>query len=567
MNPTVLATVNQKGGVAKTTSCINIGAAMAREGKKVLLVDTDPQASMTISLGNQQPDQLVPTIADLMTKVMNDVPIAPGEGILHHPEGIDLLPANIALAGTEVSLVNAMSRETILKQVLARNRQDYDCIIIDCMPSLGMLTINALAAADRVIIPVQAHYLSAKGLEQLLQTIAKVRRQMNPKLKIDGILMTMVDGRTNNAKEITALIRETYGGKIKVFETAIPHSVRAAEASLTGKSIFEYAPAARWRRRIVRSRRRCFSLKSSGRKPSLTSYDDIFSTEASRQQEQIQRLALSELHPFKDHPFRVLDDDRMMETVESVKEYGVLVPIIARPMADGGYEIVSGHRRKRACELAGLNEIPAIVRDLDDDEAVIIMVDSNLQRENILPSERAKAYQMKLEAIKHQGERRDLTSDQVGQKLKVAVERVAENAGESKSQVQRFIRLNNLEPPLIDKVDAGKLAFTPAVELSYLKPEEQQWLDTALENTQQTPSLSQAQRMKRESKQGTLSEQGIMEIMTENKQTIPAKGSVVLPQEKLTKYFPRSYTTEQMEKVIFKLLDYWMRKRQMSQER
>lgn len=308
-------------------------------------------------------------------------------------------------------------------------------------------------------------------------------------------------------------------------------------------------------------------MKSSGRKPSLTSYDDIFSTEASRQQEQIQRLALSELHPFKDHPFRVLDDDRMMETVESVKEYGVLVPIIARPMADGGYEIVSGHRRKRACELAGLNEIPAIVRDLDDDEAVIIMVDSNLQSENILPSERAKAYQMKLEAIKHQGERRDLTSDQVGQKLKVAVERVAENAGESKSQVQRFIRLNNLEPPLIDKVDAGKLAFTPAVELSYLKPEEQQWLDTALENTQQTPSLSQAQRMKRESKQGTLSEQGIMEIMTENKQTIPAKGSVVLPQEKLTKYFPRSYTTEQMEKVIFKLLDYWVRKRQMSQER
>lgn len=307
-------------------------------------------------------------------------------------------------------------------------------------------------------------------------------------------------------------------------------------------------------------------MKSSGRKPSLTSYDDIFSTEASRQQEQIQRLAISELHPFKDHPFRVLDDDRMMETVESVKEYGVLVPIIARPLADGGYEIVSGHRRKRACELAGLNEIPAIVRDLDDDEAVIIMVDSNLQRENILPSERAKAYQMKLEAIKHQGERRDLTSRQLVGKLEAA-DLIGQDTGESGRQIQRILRLNNLEPPLIDKVDAGKLAFTPAVELSYLKPEEQQWLDTALENTQQTPSLSQAQRMKRESKQGTLSEQGIMEIMTENKQTIPAKGSVVLPQEKLTKYFPRSYTTEQMEKVIFKLLDYWVRKRQMSQER
>lgn len=307
-------------------------------------------------------------------------------------------------------------------------------------------------------------------------------------------------------------------------------------------------------------------MKSSGRKPSLTSYDDIFSTEASRQQEQIQRLALSKLHPFKDHPFRVLDDDRMMETVESVKEYGVLVPIVARPMADGGYEIVSGHRRKRACELAGLNEIPAIVRDLDDDEAVIIMVDSNLQRENILPSERAKAYQMKLEAIKHQGERRDLTSRQLVGKLEAA-DLIGQDTGESGRQIQRILRLNNLEPPLIDKVDAGKLAFTPAVELSYLKPEEQQWVDTALENTQQTPSLSQAQRMKRESKQGTLSEQGIMEIMTENKQTIPAKGSVVLPQEKLTKYFPRSYTTEQMEKVIFKLLDYWVRKRQMSQER
>ena len=308
-------------------------------------------------------------------------------------------------------------------------------------------------------------------------------------------------------------------------------------------------------------------MKSSGRKPSLTSYDDIFSTEASRQQEQIQRLALSELHPFKDHPFRVLDDDRMMETVESVKEYGVLVPIIARPMPDGGYEIVSGHRRKRACELAGMNEIPAIVRDLDDDEAVIIMVDSNLQRENILPSERAKAYQMKMEAMRRRAGRPSKeNSRQVVGNLEMA-DVIGKETGESGRQVQRFIRLNNLEPPLIDKVDAGKLAFTPAVELSYLKPEEQQWLDTALENTQQTPSLSQAQRMKRESKQGTLSEQGIMEIMTENKQTVPAKGSVVLPQEKLTKYFPRSYTTEQMEKVIFKLLDYWMRKRQMSQER
>ena len=308
-------------------------------------------------------------------------------------------------------------------------------------------------------------------------------------------------------------------------------------------------------------------MRSSDKKPKLTSYDDIFSTEESRQQEHIQWTSLRELHPFKNHPFRVLDDDRMMETVESVKAYGVLVPIIARPSEDG-YEIVSGHRRKRACELAGLDEIPVIVRNLDDDEAVIIMVDSNLQRENILPSERAKAYQMKLEAIKRQTARGRPVGDnsrQVGENYSVST--VAEDLGESERQVQRFIRLNQLEQTLMDKVDSGKLAFTPAVELSYLKPEEQQWLDAALEETQQTPSLSQAQRMKRESKQGTLSAESMMEIMRENKQTIPSRGSVILPQDRLLKYFPRTYTAEQIEKTIYKLLDAWVKKRQQTQER
>lgn len=308
-------------------------------------------------------------------------------------------------------------------------------------------------------------------------------------------------------------------------------------------------------------------MRSSDKKPKLTSYDDIFSTEESRQQEHIQWTSLRELHPFKNHPFRVLDDDRMMETVESVKAYGVLVPIIARPSEDG-YEIVSGHRRKRACELAGLDEIPVIVRNLDDDEAVIIMVDSNLQRENILPSERAKAYQMKLEAIKRQTARGRPVGDnsrQVGENYSVS--KVAEDLGESERQVQRFIRLNQLEQTLMDKVDSGKLAFTPAVELSYLKPEEQQWLDAALEETQQTPSLSQAQRMKRESKQGTLSAESMMEIMRENKQTIPTRGSVILPQDRLLKYFPRTYTAEQIEKTIYKLLDAWVKKRQQTQER
>ena len=306
-------------------------------------------------------------------------------------------------------------------------------------------------------------------------------------------------------------------------------------------------------------------MKSSGRNISLSSLDDIFSSEEARQggQEQIQHVPISELVPFKDHPFRVVDDDQMMETVESVKEYGVLVPIIVRPLEDGLYEIVSGHRRKRACELAGIDEIPVIIRDLDDDEATIIMVDSNLQRETILPSERAKAYQMKLEAIKHQGTRTNETSRQVVGNSESA-DIIGQTTGESGRQVQRFIRLNNLEQPLLDKVDDGKLAFTPAVELSYLNPQEQAWVQTALEKTQQTPSLSQAQRMKQESKEGKLTEEGVLNIMSEEKK--PLFNSVTLSHETLKKYFPRSYTAKQMEKIILKLLDNWLRKRQQNQE-
>ena len=312
-------------------------------------------------------------------------------------------------------------------------------------------------------------------------------------------------------------------------------------------------------------------MKGSGRNISLTSYDDLFSTEETRQadaREQIQQIPLSELHPFKDHPFRVVDDDRMMETVESVKAYGVLVPAIARPMEDGGYEIVAGHRRKRACELAGMDTMPVIVRDLDDDESVIIMVDSNLQRENILPSERAKAYQMKLEAIRRKAGRPSRENcSQLGNNSdgKRSLEILAEDAPDSKNQIHRYIRLNSLEQPLRDKVDSGELAFTPAVELSYLKPEEQQWLQNALEVTRQTPSLSQAQRIKKESKEGTLSEQGVMEIMSEEKK--PLYNSVTLSHDTLKKYFPKSYTAKQMEKVIIKLLDNWLRSRQRAQER
>ena len=239
---TVIAVVNQKGGTGKTTTCENLGIGLANEGKKVLLVDTDPQGSLTIALGNPRPDDLPVTLTDLMAKIMQDQPPLPKEGILSHEEGVDLVPANITLSGPEVSLVNAMSRETILKQYLETVKGQYDYILLDCMPSLGMLTVNALAASDQVLIPVQANYLSAKGLEQLLQTVNKVKRQINPKLRIEGILLTMVDSRTNYAKEISTLIRDTYGSKLKVYDADIPRSVRAAEISAEGVSIFKHDP-------------------------------------------------------------------------------------------------------------------------------------------------------------------------------------------------------------------------------------------------------------------------------------------------------------------------------------
>ena len=310
-------------------------------------------------------------------------------------------------------------------------------------------------------------------------------------------------------------------------------------------------------------------MKSSAKNISLTSLDDLFSTEEERSKDvvgSIVNIPLSQLHDFPNHPFKVRDDEKMQETVESVKAYGVLVPAIVRQRPDGEYEIVAGHRRKRASELAGLNELPAIVRDLDDDAATIIMVDSNLQRENILPSERAQAYKMKLEAIKRQGARTDLTSTQVGQKLKLAVERVAEDAGESRSQVQRFVRLTELKPELQEMVDSGKMAMTPAVELSYLKPEEQSLLLETIESEQATPSLSQAQRIKKLSQSGDLNEDSILGIMAEQKKP-ELSSNITLSGDKLKKYFPKSYTPAQIENTIFKLLDSWLRKRQREESR
>lgn len=311
-------------------------------------------------------------------------------------------------------------------------------------------------------------------------------------------------------------------------------------------------------------------MKSSAKNVKLTSVDDLFSTEESRQEdalEKVRSIALSELFPFPDHPFAVRDDDSMKETVESVKEYGVLVPAIARPREGGGYELVSGHRRKHACELAGLETMPVIIRDMDRDTAIIIMVDSNLQREQILPSEKAKAYKMKLEAIKRQGQRRDLTCTQVGHKSdrKKSVEIIAEESGDSKTQVQRFIRLTELSPPLQQMVDDKKIAMTPAVEISYLKPEEQALLVETIDSEQATPSLSQAQPMKKLSQSGELNEDTMLTIMSEEKK--PPREDITLSGEKLRKYFPRSYTPRQMEETIFKLLESWQRKRQRDKQR
>lgn len=300
---------------------------------------------------------------------------------------------------------------------------------------------------------------------------------------------------------------------------------------------------------------------------SLSSYDDIFSTEESRQEEQreqVRQIPIGELFPFKNHPFKVLDDDSMSDTVESVKQYGVLSPLIARPRPKGGYEIISGHRRQHAAELAGLETLPVIVRQMDDDAAIILMVDSNLQREHILPSERAFAYKMKLDAIKNQGTRSDLTSTQVVSKLRSNEKLGAEN-NQSRETVRRFIRLTNLIPELLDMVDNKTVSFNPAVELSYLSPEQQQEVIRAMDDTQNFPSVSQAKRIKKLAQDGTFTTETVVAIMGEEKKS--ELDTVTIKNDTLRKYFPCSYTPKQMEDTIIKLLEQWQKKRQHSEER
>ena len=299
---------------------------------------------------------------------------------------------------------------------------------------------------------------------------------------------------------------------------------------------------------------------------SFRSYDDLFGTDETRAEEnheKILQIPVSDLHPFKDHPFKVRDDEEMEKMADSIREYGVLVPLLARPAPEGGYEIVSGHRRHHAAELAGIKEIPVIVREMDDDTAIIAMVDANLQRENILPSEKAYAYKMKLEALKHQGARKDLTSVQIAPKLSTEI--IGAEEGISKDTVKRFIRLTNLSPALLEKVDQKEISFNPAVELSYLKPEEQQNFIDVMEELDTPPSLSQAQRLKKLSQENRCSKEA-MEIILEEDKKAPLN-RVVLDDEVIRKYFPKTYTTKQMEDTIIKLLDQWQKKRERNQER
>lgn len=308
-------------------------------------------------------------------------------------------------------------------------------------------------------------------------------------------------------------------------------------------------------------------MPKKGENISLTSYDDLFETDESRaesQLERVQNIPVRELVSFKNHPFKVLDDEAMLRTTESIAEYGVLTPLIARPLDHGGYEIISGHRRAHAAELAGLAEVPVLVRDMDDDAATVLMVDSNLQRENILPSERAFAYKMKLEAMKHQGFRSDLTSSQVGTKLRTD-QVMAKELGESRNQIQRYIRLTNLVPDLLDLVDCKQISFYPAVELSYLSPEKQETFLQAMDEVQAAPSLSQAQRLKKLAQEGNFTMDAAREILNEVK-----KGDlerVTFRNEQLRRFFPRSYTAQQMQDTIIKLLDQWQKKKSREHER
>ena len=572
----VIALANQKGGTGKTTTTVNLGIGLARLGKKVLLIDADPQGDLTTCLGWQDQDSLPTTLATVMEKVIRDEPFTTDEGILHHSEGVDLMPANIELSALEMSLVNAMSREFTLRTYVNEAKKHYDVVLIDCMPSLGMITINALAAADSVIIPVQAHYLPAKGMTQLMKTINKVKRQINPALKVDGVLLTLVDGRTNLARQTADTLRQSYGSVLKIYRSEIPVAIKAAEISAAGKSIYAYDKGSK-----VAQAYADFSKEvlADGEKLNfnLPSVDDLFSTEEERAEarlEKVVNLSPTEISDFPNHPFKVRMDAAMQEMTESVKQYGVLVPALVRPKPEGGYEMVAGHRRKKAADLAGLAKIPCIVRQLTDDEATIIMVDSNLQREQILPSEKAFAYKMKLDALKRQGQRTDLTSSPLDNKLKgvTAAQQISRDSGDSQPQIYRYIRLTHLIPEILELVDNSvlkdqemlQIAMRPAVELSYLRKEEQADLFAIMDEMDCTPSHAQSIRLKKLAQEGLLDDQIVYAVLAEAKPN--QQEQLKFKREELRKYFPSGYTEEQMRRDIIKGLELLKRQRERNRD-
>ena len=459
-----------------------------------------------------------------------------------------------------------MAHERIMTQALEPFKDKYDYCLIDCMPSLGILTVASLVAADRVLIPVQAQHFALKGLVSLFKSINQITRRIKPELEIDGIVLTMVDRRTNLSKDVCAALRNSYGYALKIYRTEIPISTRTAESASSAHSVLSYDASGAASVAYKPWQRRSWTMREYGSNIILPSLDNLFSSEQERQGaklEKIQILPLSELHPFEGHPFQVRDDEEMDKMVDSVKEYGVMTPAIVRPRRDGGYEIVAGHRRCHASRRAGVDTMPCIVRDMDDDTAIILMVDSNCQREHILPSEKAKAYQMKLEAVKRKAGRPSKNnSAQVGPNL-WASEKVALDAGESKSQVKRYIALNNLTPDLMQLVDDGRLKTTPAVELSYLTPEEQEEFLSYMEEEGCTPSLSQAQKLKAASKESVLTKDKIHGIMSARSPSVkPREPQLTIVVSKVERYFPKGFSSEQMESTILKLLENYYRKRQ-----
>lgn len=546
----VIAVANQKGGVGKSTTVYNLGAGLAMQGKKVLLLDVDPQGDLTKMLGLRKPNELPLTLGNAMNDIVAGVSGNEHPEICHHHEGFDFVPGNRTLSAVEVGLVNVMSRETVLRQYVDQIKKDYDYVLLDCRPSLGMLVINALSASDYVLIPVQAEYFAAENMTELVNTVQNIKRQINPKLKIGGVFMTMAN-ETNFRKDIVASVKEAYGKHLPIMQTVIPATVRLAEISTADHSIFKHEPkgrAAEAYRTLVKE------VMDIGEKQRSKPFDKI--------------------DDFPNHPFKVRMDDNMIEMAESVKQHGILVPAIVRPKENGHYEMVAGHRRKLACTLIAKLQLPCIVRELTDEEATIIMVDSNLQREQLLPSEKAFAYKMKLDAMKRQGQRTDLTSDPLGRKLdgKESASVVGKDGGDSQTQVRRYIRLTNLIPEILDLVDNSilkekdklQIALRPAVELSYLTQQEQHDLYETMITEDCTPSHVQALKMRKFSEEGRLNMDVIFSIMQEEKPN--QKEQFKIPKERISKYFAPGTPAQKIEDTIVKALEFY-RKRQREQER